>query len=346
MKDKKWCFGLCAASFVLAGVFTVSTLLRSMPPAQASMPQIVVPVTTAPPTTAPTVPTTEPTGPALWYLTCESLAKDMDAGHILVYDATQESMLFCSTDPTDRMLPASISKLYSALVALMYLEPEWVITAGDELKLVKPGSSLAYIGRGHKLTVEMLIEAMLLPSGNDAAFVLAAAAGREIAADPKLSGTAAVEVFCQEMNREALRLGLTGSHFANPDGYHDDDHYSCPQDVALMASLALKEPVIAKYIGLQQDSVVFESGQHITWYNTNRLLNPDSPYYSPQAIGMKTGSTREAGNCLLAAFQQGQRQIIIGIFGSENKTQRYADALSLLEAVSTRASPHRGINYK
>lgn len=336
MKDKKWCIGLCAACFMMAVAFTVSTVLRSLPSVQASMPQIVIPVTTAPPVTEPTVPTTQPPGPALWYLACENLAQDMDAGHIFVYDATGETMLFCSTDPTDRMLPASISKLYTAVVALMYLEPEWIVTAGDELKLVKPGSSLAYIGRGHRLTVEMLIEAMLLPSGNDAAFVLAAAAGREIAGNQELSGTAAVELFCQEMNREAMRLGMMGSHFTNPDGYHDDDHYSCPQDVALMASLALKEPVIAKYIALQQDAVVFESGQHITWYNTNRLLNPDSPYYDPQAIGMKTGSTREAGNCLLAAFQQGKRQIIIGIFGSGNKTQRYKDAMALLDAVSGR----------
>ena len=209
--------------------------------------------------------------------------------------------------------------------------------AGDELSLVKPGSSIAYISRGHSLTVEMLIEAMLLPSGNDAAFVLAAAAGREIAGDPNLSGTAAVEVFNQEMNREALRLGLMGTHFSNPDGYHAEDHYSCPRDVALIAALALKDPVISRYIGLQQDSVVFASGQHITWYNTNRLLNPDSPYYSPEAIGMKTGSTREAGNCLLAAFQRDGRKIVIGIFGSENKTDRYTDAMALLDAVTVRS---------
>ena len=170
-----------------------------------------------------------------------------------------------------------------------------------------------------------------MPSGNDAAFVVAAAAGRKIAGDPKLTAGAAVDVFNEEMNRQALRLGLMNSHFANPDGYHDDDHYSCPRDVAMVAALALQDPIVSKYIGMQQDSVVFESGQHITWYNTNRLLNPDSPYYTPWAVGMKTGSTKEAGNCLLAAFEKDGRQIIVGIFGAESKTERYEDALRLLE---------------
>ena len=342
MNAKKWSGGFSVASLIMAILFAVNWMIGIGQPVQArsevlettvpAPPAVTLPTASEP--TAPTVPTEpepEPSGPSQVYLACEAAAREMDAGHVLVYDAAAEKMLFCSTDPTDRLYPASISKLYAAMVALMYLEPEEVITAGEELSKVKKGSSIAYIKKGHKLKVEMLVEAMLMPSGNDAAFVVAAAAGRKIAGDPKLTAGAAVDVFNEEMNRQALRLGLMNSHFANPDGYHDDDHYSCPRDVAMVAALALQDPIVSKYIGMQQDSVVFESGQHITWYNTNRLLNPDSPYYTPWAVGMKTGSTKEAGNCLLAAFEKDGRQIIVGIFGAESKTERYEDALRLLE---------------
>jgi hypothetical protein len=203
--------------------------------------------------------------------------------------------------------------------------------AGDELELVKSGSSTAYIARGHRLRVDMLVEAMLLPSGNDAAYILAAAAGRAIAPNRGLTAKEAVAVFVSEMNQEAFRLGLVNSNFTNPDGFHDEYHFSCPQDVAIFSALAMKEPVIAKYAKLCADAVTFESGQIITWYNTNRLVNPKSDSYCPQAIGAKTGFTTEAGYCLLAAFQEGDKQLIVGIFGSDTPYDRYDDAAALWE---------------
>ena len=88
-----------------------------------------------------------------------------------------------------------------------------------------------------------------------------------------------------------------------------------------------------EFIKLQQDSVRFASGETITWYNTNRLLNPESAWYCENAIGMKTGYTKEAGYCLLAAFQEDDRQFLVGIFDSENKLSRYTDAITLFEAI-------------
>ena len=259
-----------------------------------------------------------------------SAAADMQAGSIFVYDGAMQKMLCCAGEATEKLYPASITKLFSAWVALQHLDPEAVITAGDELEMVRPGSSTAYIRRGCRLTVRMLVEGMLIPSGNDAAYVLAAAAGRAVAGDENLDGKAAVAVFVEEMNREAEELGLLNSHFENPDGYHHEDHYSCPEDVARIGLLALQEPMIAGFAGLQQDSVVFESGQWITWYSTNALLDPDSKYYTPLAVGLKTGYTGEAGYCLLAAFETQSGYLLVGIFDAESKDSRYADALTLL----------------
>ena len=299
---------------------------------------------------SPDMPTTEPSQPpettvpqestpprdTLLWQTLEKKAEGMEAGCVFVYDTGLEQMLYCSTPGDQTLYPASITKLFSAYVALLYLEPEEIVTAGEELELVQPGSSTAFISKGCRLTVEMLVEGMLLPSGNDAAYVLAAAAGRAIAVDPGLDGVTAVQVFVSEMNREAFRLGLKNSRFTNPDGYHAGGHYTCPDDIALIAAMALRQPVIARYCGLQQDSVTFVSGEWITWYNTNGLIDPSWPYYISTALGMKTGYTSEAGYCLLGAFPGGAEHIIIGIFGGATKNGRYVYAGQLLDVIQGR----------
>ena len=277
--------------------------------------------------TEPEIIAIETETPQIDWSAAESLAGEC----VFVYDCAQEQMLYCSTDSRECIYPASITKLFSAWVALQYLQPEQKIQAGRELGLLQPGSSTAYIAYGSVLTTEMLIEGMLLPSGNDAAYVVAAAAGRIIAGDEKSPADRAVEVFVEEMNRQAEELGLTGTHFENPDGYHADGHYSCPADLAVIGSLALENEIISRYVRCRSDSVRFASGETCTWTNTNRLLKPESEYYCPSAIGLKTGYTKQAGYCLLAAFDTETGPLLVGIFGSENKYSRYADAVTLME---------------
>lgn len=324
--------GFGAASVVMLALFAGHSVFAEEPPVpwDLAVPAVQTGAPEVVPETQPAPPETEPVERTRLRLDCDRAAGEMDGSHIFVWDLAQGEMLSCTTDPADRLYPASVTKLYTAYVALMYLEPETVVTLGREVNLVRPGSSTAYLARGQKLTVAMLIEAMLLPSGNDAAYALAAAAGREIAGE-KLPAGEAVAVFVEEMNQAAQRLGLGDSHFTNPDGYHDPEHYSCPRDVAWMASLALHDPVIGPLAGLYQDSVRFASGESITWRNTNRLLNPESQFYCPTAVGGKTGYTSQAGYCLLASFREGEREILVGVFGGEDKLSRYSQAVTLWE---------------
>ena len=295
------------------------TEARTEPPTQ---------VQTAAPETEPVEITEAIPDPELAAALEETMA-NMDGAYIFVYDVTAGQMLCSKTGVADKLYPASITKLYTAWLALQYLEPDTVVTAGEELALVGSGSSLAYISRGCRLSVEMLVEAMLLPSGNDAAYVLAAAAGRAIAGDPGISGRTAVDIFVAEMNRQGTALGLVNSNFTNPDGYHTGSHYSCPADLAILGTLAMESDVIRKYAGLEADAVTFASGERITWYNTNRMVNPGEDQYCPEAVGLKTGYTGEAGYCLLAAFENEQRQILVGIFGAERNLTRYENAAAL-----------------
>ena len=288
---------------------------------------------TEPPSDAPvfntdppvhTLPPTEPEGSGI---PAEGVV--LSAKRYFVYDVERDRYLAISGSENNPVYPASITKLFSAYVALLHLDPETVITAGDELDLVRPGSSLAYIKKGHRLTVDMLVEGMLLPSGNDAAYILAAAAARA-ASGQNLSANAAIAYFVDMMNTTAKKVGMTGSHFRNPDGFHEVDHYTSCHDLTIIAKLALSNEVISHYTALvEDDNVVYESGERIEWKNTNQLIDPRSNYYCYNAIGLKTGTTDAAGNCLLSAFREKDGIYIIGVFGCEERVDRFKDTRKL-----------------
>ena len=180
----------------------------------------------------------------------------------------------------------------------------------------------------------MLVEGMMLPSGNDAAMVLAAAAGRVIAQDETLSAQDAVDAFVDEMNRQSEALGFEKTHFSYPDGWHTGSHYTCLQDLARIAKLALENDTISRYMRLQEDDTYFVSGQHVVWENTNLLLDREGGYYRSDAIGMKTGFTRPAGYSVMTAFTYEEGAIVVGLFGYSGKYDRFRDAIHL--AVATK----------
>ena len=185
----------------------------------------------------------------------------------------------------------------------------------------------------------MLVEAMLLPSGGDAAYVIAAAAGRKIRGNEDISATAAISAFVGEMNSRLAALGLNGTHFCNPDGYHDPQHYTTLEDIAKIGALALENETIMKYTRLASDRVVYASGQTNNWKNTNELIQPDSLYYRADAIGLKTGSTDEAGYCVLTAARGDDGRIyIIGVFGASTSNARFADAGVLIDYATGKRS--------
>ena len=254
----------------------------------------------------------------------------IDSPQGFVYSVSDDTIIF--TKGEDKVVhPGSTTKLLTALYSLTLLSPGEIITPGDELDLVKEGSSIAYIHSEHKLSVEMLIEGMLLPSGNDAAYVLAAAAGRKLANDQALDGKSAIERFMLGMNEYAEKIGLCGTKFVSPDGYSDETHYTTTEDMVIISRLALANDLIIKYASMPKDDVVYASGHTNTWHNTNKLLDSNSIFYNKYAIGLKTGSLDEE-YCLVFAFRFGDgREYIAGVFGHSNKNTRYEDALTIIK---------------
>lgn len=258
--------------------------------------------------------------------------RQLTASQYFVFDCTDSTFLTLPEAADTRIYPASITKLTTACVVMKYLKPDDVITAGAELNLVAAGSSVAELEKGDALTVSQLIGGMILPSGNDAAYVLATAAGRVILDQPSADAETAIAAFVEEMNRYASRTGLIGTHFANPDGIHKENHYTTYQDLVTMAMQALQNESLMEYCATG-NAVVQAGERELKWHNTNLLVDPENEFYCPIAVGLKTGQTPYAGSCLLSAFQTGETTLIIGVFGCPDIESRFLDTLQLLNEV-------------
>lgn len=229
-----------------------------------------------------------------------------------------------------RIAPASLTKLLTASVALHYLSPDTIITVGSEQNLVKSGSSLCLIKPGHKLKLYDLLTGMLMASGNDAAYTVAVATARATKPDVSMNDAQAVDYFAELMNEYANSLEMKNSHFVNPEGWDDANQYTTVSDLLKLAAYAFSVPEIKTITGTYQKYVVFVSGENITWTNSNVLLNPNGAYYCADAVGMKTGTTANAGNCLIAAFERNDKTYISAVVGCTTNADRYDLTLKML----------------
>ena len=290
------------------------------------------------PSSEPTVPPTEtnpqptpPTGPN--QITIPAITSP----NAFIYDCRTDKFLYTTGDVHEKLYPASITKLFTAYVALMYLKPTDVAIVGNILETLPSDSSTALLNPNDRLSVSDLVLAMLLPSGGDAARVLAVAAGKQLLGTTDQTDYTYYEAFVDEMNRQAKLLGMSDSHFKNPDGYHDPDHYISLADAARMGELCLNSSQIMRSAMTEVHvAVVRNTGREIQWVNTNKLLFEQRypEFYCAHAIGLKTGFTSAAGNCLLSAFQVEDGHLIIGIFGCETRDDRFYDTLKLFNAVN------------
>lgn len=249
--------------------------------------------------------------------------------YIVLYDATNDKVLYSKNADT-QCYPASTTKLLTALVTLQYADENTTFTVGDEIRLIDPESSRAFLRIGNRLNLQTLLEAIMLPSGNDAAYTAAANVGRIIAGDDSLSAQAAISKFCEKMNETAKSLGAKNSHFANPDGIHSPSHYTTASDMLLIAKAALNDPLLSTVMSEEKVTRTFLSGETgATWYNTNYLLRTDTRYLFEGATGLKTGHTNEAGYCLTAAAERDGVKLIAILMNADSTSGRFEDATGL-----------------
>ncbi|MBQ4064828.1 MAG: D-alanyl-D-alanine carboxypeptidase, partial [Clostridia bacterium] len=191
---------------------------------------------------------------------------------------------------------------------------------------------IAFVRSNHTLTLSMLIEGMMLPSGNDAAHVVAAAVARYVTGNDKMKGEDAVDYFVTMMNEYATSIGCTGTHCIVPDGYAHENHYFSAHDLVVIGKLALANEIIAKYASTPSEKVFYASGHTMTWHNTNQLIHPESDFYSPYVTGLKTGSLAE-NYCVFVSSAIGGKTYLIGLFKAPEEAGRYEDAHKVINAL-------------
>lgn len=303
---------------------TVPPTTAPEPTGEPTEPPTVAPPETDPPETQPPETDQPETSPP-------ETQPVPQAQYSYVYDCGIGSTVYEYGDLDALIYPASITKLFTARVVLNHMALDTELTVGEELDFVAEDASRMYLKKDDTLTVKDLLRGMLLPSGNDAAYTLAAGTGRVIAGDPALSAADAVQVFVDEMNREAQAIGMTATHFAVPDGYHNDNHYTTPRDLLTLAKLTVENSTIMEICKLRAVTVTTREGRKLYCKNANPLLDKSSEYYCPEAVGLKTGYTKKAGQCLLAAFEENGRYVIVGVFKAATRDSRNREVLELWE---------------
>ena len=334
---------LIAAPICIAAMVVVSILVKpekSSPAPESSAVQAVTqPQTeeaTLPPETMP--PATEPVTTEA--ITTEAVTEAAASiSHIsypychgaAIYLPDSDSLIY-SDNIEGTTAPASLTKLLTSSVALKYIDPDTVFTVGSEQWLVAEGSSLCYIQPGESLTLHSLIDGMLMSSGNDAAYTIAVSVARSLEPDSEFTDIEAVNYFCTLMNSFAAELGMPSSHFVNPDGWDDPAQYTTISDLIKLTNYAFALPEVHNAVGIHTKDETIWSGEVLTWTNSNYLLDPYSAYYCPEAIGIKTGTTLSAGNCLIAAFDHGGKVFYTFVTGCETEESRYELTLELYDA--------------
>ncbi len=246
---------------------------------------------------------------------------ELTAESYILMDAATGQVL-AEKDPDSLRYPASTTKLMTLALVLEGcggdLTPQLTVSE-SAVTAVGPGSSSIFLRPGETLSLEDAVWAALLESANDAANVLAEHAAGSI------------EAFVARMNQKAAELGLQSTHFANPSGYHSEQHYTTARELALITRWALTVPGFAELLGgvshtMPGNPVHPAERQMLT---DNRLLLDDPPY--PGLVGGKSGWTPEAHFTMVEAAEREGRTLIVVTLACPRKADRFAGCAALLD---------------
>lgn len=258
---------------------------------------------------------------------------DVDLGNIQFQSTDERGLLFnldtgeaeFARGCYDKMYPASITKIMTAILCVKYGDLDQSVTMTEEDVNLGSDSQVSGMTAGDTATLRQLFSALLVYSANDCAMAIA-----------RTIGDGSVDKFVDMMNEEAQSLGMTGTHFANPHGLHDENHYTTPYDVYLMLNEAINYTEITDVMknSIYKLTVTDSEGvsKSFNLDATDKYLSGD--HALPDGITImagKTGTTDAAGNCLALAVQnQYGIPYIAVIMNAPNKQILYADMDTLL----------------
>lgn len=232
---------------------------------------------------------------------------DLTAQAVTVYDLDSRQFIYQKNADT-RFYPASITKIVTALVSLAHFEPDGVIQVQNGYKALGNTIKLA---PQDKLTVRSILYGLLVSSGNDAALTLAENYPRGYVG------------FVKSMNEYATNLGLSNTHFTNPSGVVNPDHYTTAADLTILAREAISNAVIRQIVVTRSVTINSVDGQHSYYLeSTNKLLGLEG------VKGLKTGWTPESGECLVTLVERNGHPILITVLDSQD---RFGESKQLID---------------
>lgn len=223
----------------------------------------------------------------------------------------------------EKLYPASTTKILTAIIALEKYKLTDRVTANNSAVMAIPsGYSNAAIQPGEALTVEELLQLFLIHSANEVGYIFA----------EDISGS--IDNFADLMNKKAKEIGCKNTHFTNPSGIHNAEHYSTAYDMALIAQYCMKNETFRNIVSMTSCTIESTDKYEKRYFkNTNDLIDSKSKYYYEYATGIKTGFTTQAKNCLIAGSQKDNMELITVVLGAEatadGRSGRYVDTINL-----------------
>lgn len=245
---------------------------------------------------------------------------EVTAPSAILIDAETGKVLY-EKNADEKRYPASTTKIMTGLLAVEYGKMDETVTVGTNPPLVEIGSSQIYLVPGEQLTMEQLLYALMLESANDAAVAIA----------EHISGT--VEEFARLMNSRAKELGASSTNFVNPNGLHDDNHYTTARDLSLLAKHAMTLQKFRDVVKEVKYTIPKTNKQEERNYitNSNKLIwKIYDQFRYEYATGIKTGYTTKAKQCLVGSAKKEDLELISVVMGAEGQNV-YKDTVALFE---------------
>lgn len=262
---------------------------------------------------------------------CNGVTFNANAPSAILFNVNTEKILY-EKNAYEKRYPASTTKIMTAILTLENCNLNDTATVSSTAVILPPGYISAHLQVGEVLTINELLHLLLIISSNDAANVLA----------EHIAGS--VSNFSNMMNDKAKEIGCLNTHFVNPNGAQNTNHYSTAYDLCLIANYAMKNETFRKLVSIDYYTVpATNKYEERKLTNTNALLQQVNEktktkniYYYEYAIGIKTGYTNQAKNCLVAgALKDGTEFISVVLKAdlneSDNNSERFADSKKLLE---------------
>lgn len=248
---------------------------------------------------------------------------EISAGAAILIDSSSEKLLY-SKNENEKMYPASTTKILTAILVIENCNLDDIVTVPYEaISSIPSGYSVAALQSGEQFTVEQLLKVMLVHSANDAANVLAY----------HVSGS--IDAFATLMNNKVADLGLTNTHFTNPSGMHDENHYSTAYDLAIIMKYCMKNSTFRSLSSLKHCIIPSTNKYDERVFNTTNELLTASNYYYKYAIAGKTGYTTQAKNCLVSVSNKDNLELIcvvlsVGLYPN-NISAKFVDTKALFD---------------